>query len=214
MVVSCTLPPVNPTTRTRPAPSVSAWTLVVSPPRDRPIAWSSGSPIRGFRREFLSFGDAPRAPHRLRGYLRIVGRHGRRVAADPPGGGPVLVHPHDGGVHRDQPVQLPGGVGLGLIASQQLGPRAIGAPASQSLIGGLPGPEPLGQLPPRCTGAVLPADRLDHLPVITPPPTPTTRRGRLQRRHPRPRLIGDHGPMLAHESQPADFNREDPPDTP
>ena len=71
--LSWTLPPVYKTTRTRPAPSVSACTLVVNPPRDRPIAWSGGSPISGSGREFLSFDAAPRALTDRRTVLRVIG---------------------------------------------------------------------------------------------------------------------------------------------
>ena len=71
--LSWTLPPVSRTTRTRPAPSVSACTFVVNPPRDRPIAWSAGSPISGSGREFLSFRAAPRARIARRAVLRISG---------------------------------------------------------------------------------------------------------------------------------------------
>ena len=71
--LSWTLPPVSRTTRTRPAPSVSACTLVVNPPRDRPIAWSAGSRISGSGRELLSFEEAPRALLGRRALLRLIG---------------------------------------------------------------------------------------------------------------------------------------------
>src|SRR5436190_14127950 len=110
--LSWTLPPVSRTTRTRPAPSVRAWTLVVNPPRDRPIAWSAGSPISGSGREFLSFGEAPRAPIDRRAVLPVRGRNGGCVATDSSRARPVLVHPHHRGIDRDQPVQLPSRVGV------------------------------------------------------------------------------------------------------
>src|SRR3954469_2253978 len=116
--LSWTLPPVSRTTSTRPAPSVSACTLVVNPPRDRPIAWSAGSPISRSGREFLSFREAPRALLGRRALLRVIGRDGGRVAADPPRARPVLVNPHHRGVHRAQPVQPPSRVGVGLGTGQ------------------------------------------------------------------------------------------------
>jgi hypothetical protein len=39
----------------------------------------------------------------------------------------------------------------------------------------------LGQVHPRCAGAVFERDRVDHLPVITPPPTPPRGPVRQQR---------------------------------
>jgi hypothetical protein len=114
-------------------------------------------------------------------------RNWRRLVFDPAvkTAGLIDVTPHDlrhtaaslavasGAIVKSvQPVQLPGRVGIGLGTGQQLGPRAISTPPGQLLVGRLPRAEPLGQLPPRRTGPVLPADRLDHLPVITPPPTP------------------------------------------
>src|SRR3954452_25123202 len=209
-----TLPPVSRTTSTRPAPSVRACTLVVNPPRDRPIAWSAGSPISGSGQELLSFDGAPRALPGRRALLRVIGRDGGRVAAAPPRARPVLMAPHHCGIDRDQPVKLPGRVGVGLGAGQQLRPRAIGAPPAQPLVGGLPRAEPLGQLTPRRTGPVLPGDRLDHLPVIAPPATPPARRGRQQRLHPRPRRIRHHSPIVQHGRQPADPHGQDPSDTP
>src|SRR5688500_759416 len=182
MVVSCTLPAVSRTTSSRPAPSDRACTLVVSPPRDRPMAWSPGSPITGSTAHLMSVASAAgcsavgcsavgcsASPIAL-----LVGVGGRGVPAEPAGGGAVLVDPHHRGVRRDQPVQLPGCIGVSLRASQESGPRAIGAPAGQPLVGGLPWPKPLRHLPPRRTGPVLPGDRLDHLPVIPPPPTSPT----------------------------------------
>src|SRR4051794_4862326 len=59
----------------------------------------------------------------------------------------------------------------------------------QPLRGGLPRPVALGKIPPRRTGAQLPPDRVDHLPVIPPPPAPATRCGQ-QRLDPRPGDIG------------------------
>src|SRR5687768_10624300 len=128
MVVSWTLPPLSSTTRTRPEPSVRAWTLVVRPPRDRPIAWSPGSATGGCGPKFLSFDRAPRVLRCRPGHL-LTGGRGSGVAADSPRACPVLVHPHHRGVRRDQPVQLPGRVGVGLGAGQQSRPGAIGAPA-------------------------------------------------------------------------------------
>lgn len=52
----------------------------------------------------------------------------------------VLVSPVDGGVHRHRPIHAPHGVIPDLDMLQQLGPGAIGLPAGEAFVGGLPGP--------------------------------------------------------------------------
>lgn len=131
----------------RQPPSATRWIFVVSPPRDRPRAWSAGSPA-----------GAP---------------------FDGPGG--VLVCAHDGGVDRDHPVEVAFGVGLSEQGGEDLLPRAVGGPLPQPVVGALPRAEVLGQVHPRCASAVLERDRVDHLPVIAPPPTPPRGPVRQQR---------------------------------
>ncbi len=97
-----------------------------------------------------------------------------------------------GAADRDQPVQLPGGIGVRLCRFQQSLPRPVRGPARQAGTGGLPRPEPLRQLPPRGAGAVLPGHRFDHLSVAAPAPTPTRRHRRQQRLDPSPRRIREH----------------------
>ena len=64
------------------------------------------------------------------------------------GAGGVLVGPDDRGIHDHLPVDRPDRVGLGLGMGQQSPPGAIGLPAPEPLIAGLPGPIALGQVPP------------------------------------------------------------------
>src|SRR3712207_9235642 len=95
MVVSLTLPAVNSITRARPRPSVRACTLVVSPPRERPMAWSPGSSTAGLSTPTLPVASVlffPPAPTAL---LIVVtpAAHGGGVTAHPPGGPPVPVSP-------------------------------------------------------------------------------------------------------------------------
>lgn len=61
---------------------------------------------------------------------------------------------------------------LRLRAGENLLPGAVGGLFPQAVVCAFPRSEVLGQVHPRCPGAVLERDRVDHLPVITPPPTP------------------------------------------
>lgn len=92
---------------------------------------------------------------------RLAGRTG-------PGG--VLVCAHDGGVDRDDPVEVAFGVGLGKQGGEDLLPGAVGGPLPQPVVSALPRAEVLRPVRPRCASAVLERDRVDHLPVIPPPP--------------------------------------------
>lgn len=82
--------------------------------------------------------------------------------------------PHDGGVHRDAPVDLARDIGSGLNLLQQTPPRPVGRPQSVAFIDGLPGAEPLGKIPPLHSGSHPMQDPIDHLSVI-PPSAPTSR---------------------------------------
>src|SRR5262245_17071903 len=68
-------------------------------------------------------------------------------------------------------------------------PRAVGGPAPQPFVPGLPRSVALRQVAPRCTGAQLPQNSVDHLAVITPLAAATTPR-RQQRLDTRPRRVG------------------------
>src|SRR5260370_1441138 len=134
--------------------------LVVSPPRERPIA---SRPV------FLSFAKAPRAV--------ISGR-------DTAGPGRVLVRAVDRGIGADRPA-----LALGLITSgpqpvQDLLPGAIQRPAAMPVIDGFPVPEPLGQIPPRAARRGAEEDPVDHHPVISQPPA-ARRLDTQQRSNPR-----------------------------
>jgi hypothetical protein len=101
----------------------------------------------------------------------------------------VLVSPDGTGVDAEGPLHRADRVVLDDHLGQDPVPGAVGGPFPQPLVRGLPRPVALGQIPPRRPGAGLPQDRIDHLPVIAPPPTPATGR-RQQGLDPRPRRIG------------------------
>lgn len=132
--------------------SAARWILVVSPPRERPRAWSAGSP----------FGPLLTGP------------------------GGVLVSADDRGVDGDDPVEVAFGVGLGEQGGEDPRPGPVRGPHTQAVVGALPRAEVLGQVHPLRPGAVLERDRVDHLPVNTPPPTPPRCPGRQQRLDPCP----------------------------
>jgi hypothetical protein len=79
-------------------------------------------------------------------------------------------------------------------------------------MGGLPGPVALREITPRGTGAQLPQDPVDHLPVIPPlaTTTPATRQHSLD---PRPRHIRQLAPGQPQASGTSEHTR-DPQDTP
>lgn len=104
----------------------------------------------------------------------------------------MLVRPDHARVDRDHPLDLADRIVLDDHLVQDLLPGAVRGPQSQPFMCGLPGAVPFGQVTPRCTGAQLPQDRVDHLPMITPPPTPA--RYRQQRFNPRPRPIRQFTP--------------------
>lgn len=81
--------------------SAARWILLVSPPRDRPIASREGLVAR-----FLSFARAPCVHIQRRDDLR--GHVGRWKAAR---AGGVLMGPHDRSVHPHRPVSAFGDVG-------------------------------------------------------------------------------------------------------
>lgn len=95
--------------------------------------------------------------------------------------GRVLVSSDDGGVDRDDPVQVTFGIGLGEQGGENLLPGSVGCPHPQPVVGTLPRPEVFGQVHPRRPGAVLERDRVNHLPVIPPPSTPPGHPVRQQR---------------------------------
>ena len=66
------------------------------------------------------------------------------IGRDVAGAGGVLVGTHAAGVDADDPFQLANRIGLGLGVGQQPLPGAIGLPAAEPLIAGLPGTVALG----------------------------------------------------------------------
>lgn len=149
-------PAVRTKTRGLHRSSDARWTLVVSPPRDRPMAWSCGSPA---------------------GALFT-------------GPGRVLMRANDGGVDRDRPVQVLGGISLGQQRGEDPLPRAIHGPHPQPVVDPAPVAVFLRQVHPLRSGLELPRDRVDHLTVIPPPPTTPGRPVRQQRLDQRPLRVG------------------------
>src|ERR1035441_3349274 len=146
--------------------SAARWILVVSPPRDRPIA---------SRPDFLSFAKAP------------CGVISSRDAA---GAGRVLMGPGDGGVRADCPVPALGLVASGPQPVQDLLPGPVQGPAAMPVIDGLPVPEALGQVPPRAACPGTEEDPVDHRPVIGPPAAALLRTARQEHPQALPFLIG------------------------
>lgn len=135
--------------------SAARWTFVVSPSRDRPMAWSPGSPA----------GPLFAGPGRM------------------------LVSAHDRGVHRDSPVEILVGVGLGHQRGEHPLPGAVDGPHPQPVVDAPPVAVPLRQMHPLGAGLERESDRVDHLPMITPATTPSGRPVREQRLDPRPLRI-------------------------
>jgi hypothetical protein len=86
------------------------------------------------------------------------------------------------------------------------GPGPIALPAAQPAIAGLPWPEPLGHIAPRCAGVQLPHDPAQDLPVI-PPRLAAPAVGGQQRLHASKRLIGELPHRLAF--RPIQLDRRD-----
>src|SRR6266498_3634474 len=129
---------------------------------------------------------------------------GRRLRRQPPcGTSGVLVGPNDRGVDLDLPVQLPGGVGVALHRLLDPRPGAVGLPAGEPLVAGLPGPIPLGQVPPGRPGPDPPDDAVDHLAMVTPAATPPASLEWQQWPQPLPlrirKVSTSHGAPLSHQ---------------
>src|ERR1700722_1178038 len=120
--------------------SAARWILVVSPPRDRPIA---------SRPDFLSFAKAPRA------VITGPGTAGPR---------PVLMRPGNPRIRADRPVPALGLIAPGSQALQDLLPGPIQGPAAMPVIDGLPVPEALRQVSPRAARPGPEENPVDHHP--------------------------------------------------
>lgn len=111
----------------------------------------------------------------------------------------MLVSPDHRGINTDDPLDLPDRVVLDDHLVKDLLPRAVPGPQPQPLMGSLPRPIPLRQITPRRTGAQLPKNGIDHLPVIPPPPPPT--------RHRRQQWL-NLGPSPIRQLTPANHNQD------
>ena len=146
---------------------------------------SAGSPAagRGRRRPGAAWWSAHRgsgpAPRQGRRQPRPVPRQVRnRQPRCPllPRSGDVLVGPDAGVVDVHLPLhRLP--VAGAPARGQDPVPGAIGLPAAQPLMAGLPGPVALRDIPPRRSGGRLPAAPIDHLPGVSPSAVASPGRG-------------------------------------
>src|SRR4051812_9460398 len=82
----------------------------------------------------------------------------------------MLMRPSNGGVDRDHPLQVRDRVRLTLQLDEHPVPGAVLGPPVEPPPDRLPGREIGRQIPPRRPGPKPPTDRLDHRPVVTPPP--------------------------------------------
>jgi len=175
--------------------SASRWTLVVSPPRDRPSA-SRSFGLPGFVPAgggSLSFGSAPcadrgaqhghRQPPRVDVRRRGVPRPGR-----------VLVRPDDRRIRRHRPRPPLRLIAPGPQRIQDHLPRPVPGPAAMPVVHRLPVPEPLRQVPPRAPRPGPVEDPVDHHPVVIPP-VPLPRMSGQQRRQQRPLRTGQIMPV-------------------
>jgi hypothetical protein len=141
------------------------WPAVTSTASGRPDRRRPGATWWSVRRGYARGLDGGR--HRCLGSCRIP------VS----GAGSVLVRSDDGGIDHDLPVDLPHGVRLGLRVGQQPLPGAVGLPAAEPLLAGLPGAVALRQIPPRRPGGQLPQDPVDHPAMVGPLATRAAGRG-------------------------------------
>ena len=115
--------------------------------------------------------------------------------------GGVLVSAYRGGVDVHRPLHRLTVV-VDLHMREDPVPGAVGGPSAKPLVGGLPRPVPLRDIPPGRTGRQFPQDRVEDLAVL-PPTTVTPTTHRKQRLDPGPCLVGDlvpahHHPRMNH----------------
>lgn len=146
--------------------------LGVSPPRERPRPWSSGSvstPPGG------SFWRPP--------FTR-------------PGG--VLMSAGNGGVHADIPRDQAFCVGLGLQLFEDSLPGAVTLPPPEQVVGPVPRSVALREVPPRSAGPGPPPYAIDQLPMRPGPRTARLLAHRQQWLQPLPlavrQITTSHGP--------------------
>ncbi|ALM36625.1 hypothetical protein SFR_5864 [Streptomyces sp. FR-008] len=114
----------------------------------------------------------------------------------------MLMGPHDGGVDRDVPVDLPGRIGLGLDPLEQAFPGSVGRPQAVTFVDRLPRTEPFRQVTPLNAGPHPVQNPVDHLPVI-PPPATTPVTDRQKRPQPFPLGIRQITPPHVHINDPS-----------
>src|SRR5215203_4770488 len=119
--------------------STARWSLQLSPPRERPRAWSAGSV------------STPPGSSRCRSPLA--------------GPSSVLVSAHHGGVDADLPGDQPARVRLGLQGGEDPPPGAVALPAPKQPVHHLPRAIAGGHVPPWPAGPGPPADPVDQLPL-------------------------------------------------
>jgi len=144
-------PALTRTCSASPCPSHTRWTFEPKPPRERPKAWSSGSPSR-------------ESAMRIRLRVRLANSPSSFF---PPGG--CSACPHRTAVHKPLiPVNLPVGVQLRLQRPQQPFPEPLFPPPTETSIHRLPRPVAPRHIAPRSTRMQNPENPIHHLSVILP----------------------------------------------
>jgi hypothetical protein len=101
----------------------------------------------------------------------------------------MLMSTDDRRVDADTPIKLTSGISLRLDSGQQPIPGAISRESVMPLPHRLPRPKPLGQIPPRNSGAITVHDALDDLTMIPERPAPQAVRAGQHRLDPSPHPI-------------------------
>jgi hypothetical protein len=103
----------------------------------------------------------------------------------------VLVHPHDAGIGLGVPVQVTGGVGVGLHPLFDPGPGPVLFPPREPVVAGLAWSVTFRNLVPLRAVLDPPQDPIDHLPVIAPPATTLRLHAGQQRLQSSPLVIAE-----------------------
>ena len=116
----------------------------------------------------------------------------RRLEPPFAGSSCMLMCPNDRGVDGYHPAQALGVVRLGQQGGKQSLPGPDDRPVPQTAVGAFPRAELRRQIHPRRSSPVLPGDRVDHLPVITPSSPSAGSPVRQQGLDPGPLGVGQH----------------------
>ena len=205
-------PAMNEPCRRSPKPVVCA--VGQSRPARRRGAAPTAQPVAGCRRLAWLMSEARTGPVRRPGcgpswstrhetgrYLRVPAP--RKTLSPFSGPGGMLMGAHDRRIDLGVAVDVGVQFGQGDDVRFQSCPGAVGHPAGEPLMRGLPRPVPLGQIPPRRARALSPADRVDDLPMIMPSAAaPGLRRQQRAPTQPIPRCSDHHAPHRSDDRHP------------